>query len=66
MPLITVTTRCPICDESHALDVDADAYARWTRREVLIQDAFPDLPPAQRELLQTGIDDTCFKRLFAD
>ena len=66
MPTRIIVTQCPLCRQRHAVEVDADAYRRWWNRDVLIQDAFPLMPKEIRELLQTGIDDTCFKRLFAD
>lgn len=30
-------------------------YSAWSRKDVLIQDAFPDLSPEAREFIMTGI-----------
>ena len=45
----------------------ADAqYLDWKENDRLIQDAMPDVPRAEREMLLSGYCDACFERLFPD
>ena len=58
-------TRCPICGKQHKVLVreeDWELYNSPDRPHV--QDIFPYLSPAERELLITGIDDECFNKMF--
>ena len=60
-----IITRCPICGKQHKVLVreeDWELYNSPDRPHV--QDIFPYLSPAERELLITGIDDECFNRMF--
>jgi hypothetical protein len=63
---VKVTTICPNCGSTNVVTVDWGAYGRWQRHEELIQDAFPELTPAQREGLLTGYCDPCFDDMWAD
>ena len=43
----------------------ADAqYLDWKENHRLIQNAMPDVPRAEREMLLSGYCDACFERLF--
>lgn len=60
-----IITRCPICGKQHKVLVreeDWELYNSPDRPHV--QDIFPYLSPAERELLITGIDDECFNKMF--
>lgn len=57
-------TICPICKKKHTMTiVDKDDsfiknYNKW-KDGALVQDAFPNFTPSQREFLITGICDKC-------
>ena len=60
-----IITLCPICGKQHKVLVreeDWELYNSPDRPHV--QDIFPYLSPAERELLITGIDDECFNKMF--
>lgn len=60
-----IITRCPICGKQHKVLVreeDWELYNSPDRPHV--QDIFPYLSPAERELLITGIDEECFNKMF--
>ena len=60
-----IITRCPICGKQHKVLVreeDWELYNSPDRPHV--QNIFPYLSPAERELLITGIDDECFNKMF--
>lgn len=54
---------CPVCDEPHKLIVDYYAFEDWADGIKNLQDAFPDMPPAEQELLLTGMDGECFANM---
>jgi hypothetical protein len=56
---VTLRATCPLCGSQETLTLDAAQAVAWTRGK-LIQVAFPDLTPAQRERLMTGYCDPCF------
>jgi len=60
-PMVSVFTMCPFCALYHIVTVDREAYNTWKAGE-LIQNAFPELTPSDRELLMTGICDDCFPK----
>jgi len=57
--MITVATKCPFCRTETPLTVSERGYRRWVSGE-LIQRAFPELSPDDRERLQTGICPKCY------
>jgi len=59
MAMKTVVTKCPFCHVEHRLQVNEKDYAKWEGGEQ-IQNVFHYLSPSQRELLMTGVCDTCF------
>jgi hypothetical protein len=46
--------------------VDEIAYERWQSREILIQQAFPDMSLGERELIKTGFHPACWDSLFTE
>lgn len=68
MEAIQSTTRvvgtCPMCGKEWHLDVDTHSYIMWKNRMCLIQDAFPDMNPSERELLISGICNDCWQTVF--
>lgn len=51
---------CPYCGTESQILVDTQAYTDWLNG-TLIQDAFPDLDPSERESIKTGICDECWE-----
>lgn len=65
MEKITVYVRCGICDEEiplHVYEKDAEEYMSSNRRHV--QDIFPYLSAAERELLLSRICPKCWDMMF--
>ena len=61
---ITVKTRaCFHCHQVSEVKVLKSDYDRW-HAGAMIQEAFPEMPLDQRELLQTGIHPECWTTLF--
>ena len=60
---ICVVTTCPFCGRSHEIEVNEADYWDW-QDGTMAQDAFPYLSADERELLISGIDSECWKRLF--
>jgi hypothetical protein len=64
--MITVqvsTPECMMCGRSAVLEVPLDGLRLWDAG-VLVQDAFPELDQAQRELLMTGTHDHCWQAMW--
>lgn len=59
------STRCPNCGEIHDIWVPIEGYRRW-QAGALIQEALPELPAKDRELLITGLCDKCFAKLSVE
>lgn len=57
------TTPCVVCGKQHEFILDNEAYANWQYGEY-IQNSFPDLSAADREILISGTCDECFDQLF--
>ena len=63
---ITVNRICPFCGkDSKADNVPVDNYIKWLDGE-LIQYALPDLTPAERKIIMTGIHDECWEKTFRE
>lgn len=54
---------CPLCGEISTVWADPRAVNRWQEGE-LIQNAMPDLTPAEREVFISGICPDCQKKIF--
>ena len=52
---------CRICNEIVTVSVTEEEYVKWMKG-ALVQKAFPNLTPAQREMFITGYCDRCFKK----
>jgi hypothetical protein len=62
---ITFDRTCPICKKVNSVTVKKKDYDRW-RAGTLIQNAFPYLKPDEREILKTGICNSCWDKMFKD
>lgn len=58
--------RCPTCRKVQEVTVEMDDYNRWFRQAGLVQDIFPYLTAAQREIFQSGICEPCWEKVFPD
>ena len=61
---IQVTFTCAMCRKEITLTVEYDDLRKWTRREAHVQDCFPYLSPADRELFLSQICGDCYDKLF--
>jgi len=60
----TLDAHCSMCGTVTRGEVDAEAYRLWSVEGVKVQDAFPNLSPAGREMIKSGYCWTCQKSLF--
>lgn len=61
----TVVVTCPYCLAGSKVTLSTDDFLLWKRYkrgavDGLIQDLFPFLSASERELLKTGVCDTCY------
>lgn len=66
MLIIKLTKTCNICKVTYQLSVNPEGLRKWQSGELAIQTALPELPAGARELLLSGICNTCFDSLFSD
>ncbi len=60
---LRVTFRaCPVCKKTHQLTVDYYAFENYMDGFKSLEDAFPELLPAERELFLTAIDGKCYPK----
>jgi len=62
---VKIETFCPVCGQTATVEVPDAGFAAW-QSGVLIQRALASVPKEHRELLVTGIDDKCWKAMFAE
>ncbi len=60
------TIPCPYCEKVSTVIVKEEDWRKWLDGKNFIQDAFPDLPPEQRELFLTGICGECYAKMSED
>jgi len=61
----TVRIPCHMCRELQTLRLSI-AGLKAMEEGALVQDAFPDLTPGEREMLISQTCDNCWKKLFGD
>jgi len=61
--LVAVDVVCHFCGAEHSVLCLTRQYDEWKQGKC-IQDAMPDLSPGQRELLISGVCETCFDETF--
>lgn len=64
MMTVEIPVQCRNCGDVHAINVDYDAFIAWKNRELLIQDALPELSADERELLLSGTCGVCWDSWF--
>lgn len=65
MSKIKVTTICPVCQQTHIIECSNKGYQAY-ERGALIQQALPELPPEEREMLVSGICPKCWNIVFPE
>ena len=61
--MITLTTTCPFCGQTHEVLVYEDDFFAWQGGKCA-QDAFPYLSTDDREMLISGICPKCWDSMF--
>ena len=61
-----MTVECRTCGSDRVVSCTDEQYIAWKEKHMLIQNAMPDVPKAERELLISGICGTCFERMFRE
>lgn len=56
---------CPVCQKVSTVELDYAAAVAW-RNGMHVQDAFPDMPMDEREILITGTHPACWDILFPE
>lgn len=61
-----IEVSCRMCGETHTLKVRVEDYLLFDMpNRPYIQDIFPYLTPAERELLLSNTCDKCWKKMFS-
>lgn len=60
---VTVSVKCPFCGKAQTLTVPRKGFDLW-RQGALVQVAFPDLSPDDREVLVSGVCPKCWEDTF--
>lgn len=63
--MIVKSKPCPGCQRTKTFDLPEGQIKKYMEGE-LIQKAFPQLTPEERESLVTGYCDSCWNKLFKD
>jgi hypothetical protein len=59
----TIEAQCGVTGQLHRITVPLNKWMDWRQGE-LIQKAFPDLLPHEREMIQTGITPAEWNQMF--
>ena len=62
--MIEIACTCPFCGKVTEIAVDSDALYDYRCGGALVQDAFPTLSASERELIKTGMCQTCQDNIF--
>ena len=62
---MTIIRTCPLCGKENEIEVGIGQYFKW-KDGLLVQDAFPDLSPEEREILISGVCSSCQDDIFGD
>jgi hypothetical protein len=57
---------CPSCQNVSEVRVEGDAYDQWVIGKDNIQDLMPELTSIEREVLITGICESCQSRILGE
>lgn len=59
-----LVNRCPMCGSTHWMRINGEKYDKYKFGGLLIQEAFPELNPHEREFIKTGYCPKCQELLF--
>ncbi len=62
---ITLGFVCPMCNTYHTLTVEMEQYLDYQSGE-LVQDAFPEMSPTDRERFISGLSPDCQKEIVKE
>lgn len=57
---------CLVCGERAVVELPKAQKEYWYQNECHVQEAFPDMPKDQREMLISGTHPVCWDEVFAD
>jgi hypothetical protein len=60
---VLLVGECFVCHKQVEITVPIEGFNKW-EKGALVQDAFPELPPEQREFLISNTCPVCFDNLF--
>ena len=66
---LCVQQQCPICQKRFSIELtkeEGTAFLGYQMGFGLLQDALPEMPPAEREFLKTGYCPACQELLFGN
>ena len=63
--IVVKTKPCTVCGEYEVWSLDRQAVTKWQEGE-MIQNAFPDMSMADREILISGTHPACWDKLFPE
>jgi len=65
LPATQIENTCPHCGDLNRIILEDDKLTAWWKG-AFIQDAFPDLSDAERELIKTGTHKECWNAMFGN
>lgn len=63
---LTLEITCPICGKVNELEVEEEKFNLYNEGKDNIQNIFPELSPVERELLITGICQSCWDKFMKE
>lgn len=64
--VVVYENSCLHCGEVNQFTMDEADYHAWKIEKTYLQTVFPHLSPDQRELLISGVHDTCWNEIFSE
>ena len=61
---MTVSIKCNECGKEYKFDITKEQYNKYTSREGLIQDIFPEISSELREMFISRICPDCWNKIF--
>ena len=62
--MITVVKTCYVCGGKSVIEISEEQFDRWWNKKELIQNVFPEMSPAEREVLISGTHPDCWEVMF--
>lgn len=64
--MVQLKAVCPMCGKEEVFTVSREQYEEYQAGHKHVQDIFPELPAAKREMLITGMCESCWDKLFKE